>query len=740
MEVEPMRIVRAVVIVMVLCLGGTVPALAGDVARTLTLERDVEPILTRFGCNAGACHGKSRGQNGFQLSLLGFDPVFDFDAISREARGRRIFPAAPDASLLLQKASAKVPHGGGRKLEPDSSAYRIVRDWIAAGTPRDLPGAPALVRIKVEPTARVLPARGEERLKVTAEFSDGTNEDVTALAAFQSSESAIAGVGSDGLIKGGMIPGEAAITARFRNLFASSTITIPLAGSVPADVYAKLPRQNVVDGPVWDKLKTLGITPSEQAVDATFLRRAHLDVIGRLPTPEETRGFLADQAPDKRARLIDRLLARPEYADHWANKWMDLLRPNPYRVSIKSVLNLDAWIRKAFRENRPYDEFVVGILTARGSTWRGGATTVWRDRRLPEESATMVSQLFLGIRLECARCHHHPFEAWAQDDFYGFAAYFARVGRKGKDLFPPIAAGEEVIFTSKEGTVLHPLTKVALQPKPLFGSAPADADPEADPREALARWLTSPDNPYFARVIANRVWAELMGRGIVEPVDDLRATNPPSNAPLLDALANDFRAHKYDLKHLIRTIATSTTYGLSSHPNPRNNADTRFFSRHYRQRLRAETLLDAVSDLTGIPERFDAAPAGTRAVALWTVRGESLFLDTFGRPDPNQDPPCERTPDTSVTQALHLMNAPNLHAKVTSDDGLPARLAGMKQSTDALTEELYLRAYTRLPIEAERKLVAELLAEAKDDPKARRQVIEDLLWAIINSPEFVFKD
>ena len=369
------------------------------------------------------------------------------------------------------------------------------------------------------------------------------------------------------------------------------------------------------------------------------------------------------------------MLDRPEYADHWANKWVDLLRPNPYRVGIKAVLNLDAWIRDAFRRNLPYDQFVRAIVTAQGSTFAQGPATIFRDRREPDEIAPMVSQLFLGIRLECAKCHHHPFESWDQAQFYEFAAYFARVGRKGTGLSPPISGGEEIVYTAKSGSVKHPLTGATLAPKPLFGSAPVSDDPDADPREALARWMIAPENPYFARVIVNRVWADLMGRGIVEPVDDLRATNPPSNGPLLDALADDFRRHGYDLKHLIRTILTSSVYALSSEPNERNVADTRNFSRHYRQRLRAEVLLDAISDMTGVPETFAAAPPGSRATAIWTHRAPSLFLDTFGRPDPNQDPPCERTSDTSVVQALHLMNSPDLHKKVTSDAGRAARLA-----------------------------------------------------------------
>jgi len=349
----------------------------------------------------------------------------------------------------------------------------------------------------------------------------------------------------------------------------------------------------------------------------------------------------------------------------------------------------------------------------------------------------MVSQLFLGIRLECAKCHHHPFESWGQERFYEFAAYFGRVGRKGTGLSPPISGGEEIVFAAKRGEVKHPLTGAVLPPKPLFGSAPSSDDPESDPREALARWMTSPENPYFAQVIVNRVWADLMGRGIVDPVDDLRTTNPPSNGPLLDALADDFRDHGYDLKHLIRTILNSEVYALGSEPNERNVADTRNFSRHYRQRLRAEVLMDAIADVTEVPDTFDASPLRSRAATIWTHRVPSLFLDTFGRPDPNQDPPCERTGDAAVVQALHLMNAPDLHRKITSDDGRVSRLAKSDMTPRAIVEELYLLTYGRFPENEERDLGESLFADSGADCRA---AIEDLLWALLNSAEFVFKD
>ena len=715
----------------------TVRVEGSDARSRPTFERDIQPLLARLGCNSGPCHGKASGQNGFKLSLLGFDSNSDFAAIARDTFGRRAWSGEPDRSLLLTKAAATVPHGGGPRLGVGDPDYEIFRSWIAAAMPRDPANSPTLAGISVTPTARSLRPGEEQQLVITARYSDSSTRDVTHLAAFQSSESAVVSATEEGLVRAGTLPGEAAITARYEGNFASCEVAIPLPGEVPAEVYARFPRRNFIDDLVVNKLRTLGLTPSEPTDDATFLRRASLDVIGRLPTPDETRAFLADASTDRRDRLVASLLQRPEYADHWASKWADLLRPNPYRVGIKAVYNLDNWLRAAFRKNLPYDQFARSIVSARGSSFADGPAVVFRDRREPEEAATMMSQLFLGIRLDCAKCHHHPFEVWSQDDFYSFAAFFARVGRKGTGLSPPISGSEEVVFTAKKGAVKHPLTGKELPPRPLFGTAAKAADPEADPRDALASWMTSPDNPYFARVIANRVWAELMGRGIVDPVDDLRATNPPSNGPLLDALAADFRGHGYDLKHLIRTILLSNVYGLSSTPNERNVADGRNFSRRYRRRLRAEVLLDAVCDITAVPESFEAAPPNTRAAALWTVRTESLFLDAFGRPDPNQDPPCERTTDTTVVQALHLMNAPKLHAKISGDSGRVAQLVKAGIAPTAIVEELYLRAYCRSPSLPEVATALEFFAESGDD---RRRAAEDLLWALLNTPEFVFED
>jgi hypothetical protein len=704
------------------------------VEQTVTFEHDIEPILARSGCNAGACHGKARGQNGFALSLLGFDHDLDYHAIAHEGRGRRVFPEAPEASLVLRKPSADVPHGGGRRFAAGDAQYETLRRWITAGLPRDPPGMPMIERISVEPGERVLGNNSEQQVVVTAHYSDGSAADVTHLTTFQSNDIALASVSPEGIVKTGPLPGEAAIMARFMEKFAVCTVVLPMPERVLGAVYDDLTRNNFVDDLVYAKLRRLRLTPSDPAPEHTFLRRAYLDVIGRLPSVEEVREFLADTASDKRARLIDRLLERPEYADFWANKWADLLRPNPYRTGMKAVFNLDAWLRDAFRRNLPYDEFVRRLVTAKGTTFRDGATVFFRDRREPEEIAPVVSQLFLGVRLECAKCHHHPFESWSQDDFYSFAAFFARLGHGGTGLSPPISGGEESIFAAAKGEVRHPVTGKVLAPRPLAGKAPP-VSAENDERDALAEWMTRPDNPYFAKVIVNRMWADLMGRGIVDPVDDIRATNPPTNGPLLDALADDFSRGRYDLKKLLRTIMSSHVYALSSLPKGPNAADNRYFSRHYRQRPRAEVLLDAVGDLTGVPESFPAMPPGTRAMEMWTVRSGSLFLDSFGRPDPNQDPPCERTGETTVVQALHLMNSPNVSQKLTANGSWPDVLAKSGKSSREIVEEVYLGTFSRFPTDGERGIAERLFERRK-----RRQAIEDLLWALLNTTEFVFKD
>jgi hypothetical protein len=701
-----------------------------------TFELDIEPILTARGCNSGPCHGKSGGQNGFALSLFGFDPNFDFEAIVRAGRGRRVSPATPDYSLLLLKGTAEVPHGGGRKLERGSEDFQTLVRWIENGFPRSTAEDRKLEQISFEPPPHAMSPENQESLRVIAHYNDGSTRDVTTNCSFQSNEPAIVSVQHDGTLRSSKFPGEATIMARYMGRIATWNTSIPRPNPISAEQYAALPVNNFIDTAVWNKLKQLNILPSPAVGDATFLRRAYLDVIGRLPTATEAETFLSDVNSNKRTILIDTLLERPEYADFWANKWADLLRPNPYRVGIKATMSLDHWLRDVFRQNLPHDEFARRLITARGSTWRNGAVTVFRDRRSPDEVVTMMSQLFLGVRLDCAKCHQHPFEVYSQKDFYSLAAYFSRVGYKGTGLSPPISGGEEIVTLSQRGEVKHPRTGEVLSPAPLYGSAEAIGE-EEDPREAFVRWLTAPDNHYFHRVAVNRVWADLFGIGIVDPVDDLRATNPPSNPELLEALANQFRQDGLDQKKLLRWIMTSHVYSLSSLPNETNASDVRNFSRHYRQRLRAEVAADAIVDITEVPTHYEGMPEDSRAMAMWTHRSDSDFLDAFSRPDPNQDPPCERMAEATVVQALHLMNSNRLQEKLSHESGRAARLAATDQAPDVLIKHIYLTIYNRLPTAEETMTI---LPEFSVAERSRRQVIEDLMWSLINTPEFIYKD
>lgn len=699
-------------------------------------ELEVQPILTARGCNSGPCHGKSRGQNGFALSLLGFDADMDFRSIVTDGRGRRVSPASPEESLFLQKATGQLPHGGGKRLELHSPEYEVLVRWIGGGFARATESDPKLIQVTMAPEPKTLAPEEELALQVTAHYSDGTTRDVTATSAFQSNEPAVLKVQADGRVRAGMLPGEATIMARFMGNIATWSSAIPRPDPVAPEIYAALPRNSFIDEAVYERLSHLQIVPSGPATEDRFLRRAFIDVIGRLPRPEETQQYLQDPSPDKRDRLIDALLERPEYADNWANKWADLLRPNPYRVGIKAVLSFDGWIRDAFRSNMPYDQFVRGLLTASGSTWKNGAVTLFRDRREPDEMVTLASQLFLGVRLECAKCHQHPFEVYGQKDFYSLAAFFANVGYKGVGLSPPISGGEEVVLVKSAGTIKHPLTGQPLPPTPLRGT-PIEIPSGSDPRQSLVDWMVRADHPTFAHVAVNRVWAELFGVGIVDPVDDLRATNPASNPKLLEQLASHFRSIGFNQKELLRTILKSHVYALASEPNATNRGDHRNYSRHYRQRLRAEVLSDAIADATEVHSGFGGMPIGTRAMQLWTHRTESEMLDAFGRPDPNQDPPCERLPDSTVVQALHLMNAQGISGKLTDDSGRCNRLASSDKSPAHIVEELYLVTFCRFPtVEETQALVAEL-----EKPNVnRRQWIEDVLWSMLNSPEFTHKD
>ncbi|MFO1501806.1 MAG: DUF1553 domain-containing protein, partial [Verrucomicrobiota bacterium] len=707
---------------------GTSPSLSGP-----SFVHDILPMLSKAGCSAGPCHAKPEGQNGFKLSVFNYDPASDYAEIVKENRGRRVFPAAPEESLLLLKPTLGVPHGGGQRIEPGSPTYQALVDWIRSGMTYRQPNEPALVRVAVSPHERSYAKGASQALQVTAYYADGSMRDVTGLAHFASSDKEMATVDDAGVMRIGQMSGEGAVVARFMGLVDAARIVVPAERLLPAAEYARLPRNNFIDDLAWAHCQKLGLFPSELCTDAEFMRRSSLDTIGVLPTAEEARLFVADPDPDKREKWIRNLLARPAYADYWANKWADLLRPNPDRVGIKSVFVLDQWLRESFRANQPYDQFARAILLAEGNNHRDGPVVIYRDRREPTELTTMFSQLFLGVRMECAKCHHHPNEKWSQDDFYQLAAYFGPLKQKGAGLSPPISAGRENFYFGPGGTVKHPLTDVALKPRPLDGPAVEASD--ADPRRALADWLTAPSNPFFARAGVNRVWAAFFGHGFVEPVDDFRISNPIVNEPLLDALAKDFAAHGYDWKELIHTILQSRLYQLSSVPNESNLADSKHFSRALRRRLPAEVLLDAVSDLTGVPESFNGVPPGSHAMQAWSYKIPSHFLDAFGRPNSSSDCPCERDVRPSVVQSLHMMNSTALQAKLGHPVGRVAQLAASLRPPAEIVDELYYGAFGRAPAEVE--LHAAVGAYAAEGA-TRQTATEDVLWALLNSAEFVF--
>ncbi len=702
--------------------------------RGLSFQLDVLPVLTRTGCNLGGCHAKPDGQNGFKLSIFAYDPRGDHYNVVKDGRGRRIFPAFPEESLLLTKPTLEVDHKGGQRFEKGSEHYNTLLRWLKQGMPYAQPGEPELERISVFPEQRLYRRGAEQPLLVRAHYSNGEIRDVTRLAEFDSNDKDLATVDEEGRVTVGSLAGEGVIVARYMGLVEISRVTIPAERRLPDSLYAALPVNNFIDELVYERLQTLGIAPSENCTDAEFIRRVSLDIIGALPTADEAQEFVLDSRPDKRAKLVDRLLKRPAYANLWAGKWADLLRPNPSRVGVKSVYLLDEWLRDSFRRNKPYDRMVREIVTAQGSTHRYGPAVVFRDRRKPEDVGEWFSQIFLGVRMECARCHHHPNEKWGQEDFYQFAAWFKDIGRKGKGISAPISGDFETIFYRKGRDVTHPVTGEAMKPIPL-GAKPVPVPESADPREALADWMTNPENPYFARAVVNRVWMEFFGQGIVMPVDDFRASNPPTNEPLLDALAEDFVGNGFDLKHLMRTIANSRVYQLSSTPNESNVADTENYSRSYRRRLPAEVMLDAVADFTQTPLSFQGMPSGSRATATWNYKLGSEFLDAFGRPNSSAQCPCERDVRPSVVQALHMMHSNGLQAKLADKNGRAAKLAKSDKSPEQVVQELYLSAYGREP-KAEEVRVA--LTAFYGAGATRQTAIEDVMWALINSAEFVF--
>jgi hypothetical protein len=689
----------------------------------VSFEHQVIPILTKAACNSGGCHGKAEGQNGFKLSVFGFDPQADHRSLVAEARGRRVFPAAPDSSLLLLKAAARVPHGGGKKIDKDSLPYRRLRRWITEGAPFDNPSAAPVVAVEVEPAERVLAPRGTQQLRVTAVDAAGRRRCVTTEAEYQSNATSIAAVDRRGWVEAGDVPGEAAILVRYLDHVTVCRLTLPR----PGRAFPRPAEANFIDRHVWDKLARLGIPPGEPADDATFLRRAYLDTIGTLPTAAEARAFLTSTDPRKRSRLIDALLGRPEYADYWAMIFSDLLRVDKDLVTPRGAIAMTRWLRRQFADNRPYDAFARAILTASGPTGREGPASFYVVMNSPEVAARSVAQLFFGVRIACAQCHHHPSARWGQDDYFSLAGFFSGVAPK------KLPGGGDAIHSAGGTDLKNPRTGVTV-PTRALGAAPADFTGKPDRRAVLAEWMTSPDNPYFATAIANRLWAHYFGRGLVEPIDDLRPTNPATNGPLLADLARHLRATGYDLKAFTRTLLESRAYQLSARASEGNAEDVQHFSHAAAKALPAEVLLDAICQVTGVPEKFNGWPDGYRAIQVWDNRMPSYFFRIFGRPMRASVCECERSNEPSITQALHLMNSAEIADKIRARTGAARRLADSAGAPAEVIDELYLAALARFPSDRERAVLLEAFA----GPADRRAATEDVLWTLLNSKEFLY--
>ena len=693
-----------------------------------SFRNHVESVLAKAGCSSGACHGAQAGKNGLKLSLRGYDPDGDFNTITRQARGRRIVPSDPGRSLILTKPSGAVPHKGGLRFRVGSLEYRVLAEWIAAGTPPPTAEDPRLERLEILPDASVLRPEMKQQLVVLAHFSDGHVEDVTRWAKFTSTNESVAQVGDNGLVSV-MGYGEGAVTAWYLSRVVIASVTAPYPTPVPAEVFAKAERRNFIDELVLAKLASLNIPPSPPASDAEFLRRAFLDTIGVLPTPDEVRAFLADSSPDKRDKLIDSLLNRPEFIDYWAYKWSDLLLVNSERLRPPAMWAYYSWIRNQVEANTPWDEFVRQIVTAKGSTLENGAANFYLLHPDPPELTETTTVAFLGMSINCARCHNHPLEKWTNNQYYAMANLYARVRLKAAP-----GDGNTVIFASAEGDLIQPLTGKPQPPTPLDGQ-PLPSDSSDDRREHLARWLTSPENPYFSRAITNRVWANFFGVGLVEMVDDMRLTNPASNEQLLGAAAKFLVENRFDLKALMRAILQSKTYQRSSVPLPENKADTRFYSRYYPRRLMAEVLLDAMSQVSGAATQFGDYPRRWRALQLPDSSVNSYFLKTFGRPDRVVTCECERTAEPTMVQVLHISNGNSLNEKLQASGNRLEQLLAAGTPDDQLIDEVFLSALSRPATGDEKSRLLAVFAEAGAE---KRQVLEDVYWSVLSSKEFLF--
>lgn len=712
-----------------------------------SFRHDVESVLARLGCNSGACHGALAGKGGFRLSLHGYDPLADFQTITREARGRRIALGDPGRSLLLAKPSGALPHKGGLRLDPESRDYRVLSHWIASGAAPPRQDDPELERISILPSESMLAAGDAAQILVNAHYSDGRVADVTHWAKFTATDEAIAGVDKTGRVdvRGS---GQGAVLVWFGSKVALARLTVPYPHAVPEAVYADAPRRNFIDDLVLRQLQTLRLRPSPRCSDETFIRRASIDTIGRPPTVEETAAFLADSSEDKRDRLIESLLASEEYVDYWAYKWSDLLLVNGTRLRPDAVKAYYSWIRQQVSENVPWDRFVHSILTATGSSMENGATNFYALHQDPENMTENAAQAFLGLSIGCAKCHNHPLEKWTNDQYYAMANMFARVRAKGWGGDSRGGDGVRTLYVATSGDLIQPSRGKPQPPAPL-DAPPLDPGDPRDRREVLADWLVAPDNPYFARAITNRLWKNFYGVALVEQADDMRLSNPASNEPLLGAASQFLADSGFDLKRLMREILRSETYQRSSQPLPENEAEQRYYSRYYPRRLMAEVLLDAIDQTLATTTRFDTIaypgadkgptdfyPEGTRAVELYDSAVESYFLQTFGRNPREITCECERSDEPSMVQVLHMSNGETINPKLAAEDNRISQWIKAGLSDSEIIDQLFLTALARQPSESERQQLLAVLAEY--DAAERRQGIEDMCWSVLTSSEFIF--
>jgi hypothetical protein len=708
-----------------------------DAPAPVSFRHDVIASLNVGGCNAGACHGTPSGKNGFKLSLRGFDPPADFLQLTRDQFGRRTGKHDPEQSLMLLKAVGRVPHEGGQRFAPTSIPGEMLTAWLTEGVKDDAPTLPAVKKIDVLPGARLLNAPAKwQQLAVNATMADGKTRDVTRLTVFSSSDPSIADVTPNGLVEFKR-SGEVAVLCRYLE----ELVSVRLMYLEPREGFKwpNPPETNYVDTHTFAKLKLMTIAPSEVCTDYEFVRRAYLDCVGRMPTIAESKAFLDDKDTKKRDKLIDVLVEMPEFADFWALKWADILRSSRKTIQIKGSYGMQAWLRGHFQKNTAWDKVVQELITANGNTYSNPPANYYRIAKDPTSLAETTAQLFLGVRMQCAKCHNHPFERWSQDDYYGMAAWFAQVKTKPEPVVGTRPAGApgtaaEVVFTTRSGEVTQPRTGKQMKPR-YMGVGDAEVKPGEDRRGVLAVWLTSGDNAFFAKSVANRVWFHLMGKGIVDPVDDFRDSNPSCNDELLDALAKDFAKNKFDMKHLVKTIMKSRTYQLSAQPNDSNKDDTKYFSHAVTKLLSAEQLLDAICDFTALPEKFAGLPLGTRAIQLPDGEVNHPFLKAFGQPARELACECERESDGNLAQALQLINGPTVNEKVRNAGNRLGKLMTAKMTDDEIVNELFFAALSRAPFPEEKQKVAEHLAKNTD----KRKGWEDVVWALINTREFLFR-